>query len=110
MTLDEADQIIAELNIVFPSKKLLVEEVKRWEENLVPYEYLIVRSAIKRTEQTMSFWPSWADFIKEIKGAQSEYWASLPKIEIEEAPPLSPEENLKRIKELRSLLGGMFAR
>ena len=34
MTLDEADQIIAELNICFPSKKLLVEEVKRWEQNL----------------------------------------------------------------------------
>jgi hypothetical protein len=110
MTFDEADKIIAELNIVFPSKKLLVEEVKRWEDNLIPYEYEIAKMAVRSTENSMSFWPSWADFIKEIKRAQSEYWASMPKIEIDEAPPLSPEENLKRIKELRSLLGGMFAR
>lgn len=108
MTLDEADKIIAELNIVFPSKKLLVEEVKRWEENLLPYEYIVARSAIRKVEENYSYWPSWADFLREIKISQSEYWASLPRIEIEEAPPLSPEENLRRIKELRALMGGMF--
>lgn len=108
MTLDEADKIIAELNIVFPSKKLLVEEVKRWEENLVPYEYHVARNAVRKVEESLSRWPAWADFLKEIKVCQQEYWASIPKAEIEEAPPLSLEENLRRARELRSLMNGMY--
>lgn len=62
MTLDEADRIIAELNVVFPSKKLSVEEVLRWEENLVNYSYESARRAVKLIEQSNRFWPSWADF------------------------------------------------
>lgn len=62
MTLDEADKIIAELNICFPNKKLLVEEVVRWEENLVDYEYDDARRAVKQIENNCKFWPSWAEF------------------------------------------------
>lgn len=108
MTYDEADKIIAELNIVFPLKKLLVEEVKRWEENLLPYEYQIARNSVRRVEETMTRWPSWAEFFQELKICQAEYNRSLPKYEIEEAPPLSPEENLRRVKELRALMTSMF--
>jgi hypothetical protein len=108
MTFDEADKIIAELNIVFPSKKLLVEEVKRWEENLVPFDYNIARNAVRKVEENMSRWPAWADFLREIKVCQQEYWASVPKAELEEAPPLPLEENLRRVRELQSLMKGMF--
>lgn len=108
MTYDEADKIIAELNIVFPSKKLLVEEVKRWEDNLAPYDYLIARNAVKRAEESMTRWPSWAEFLQELKICVSEHNRSLPKYELDEAPPLSVEENLRRAKELRALMGSMF--
>lgn len=67
MTLDEADRIIAELNVVFPTKKLSVEEVVRWEENLLPFSLTSARQAIKAIEQTMSFWPSWADFLNTVR-------------------------------------------
>lgn len=62
MTLDEADAIIAELNICFPSKQLVVEEVKRWEQNLLPYTYEDAQKAVRRIEQSCKFWPSWAEF------------------------------------------------
>lgn len=62
MTLDEADAIIAELNICFPSKKLIVEEVKRWEGNLAEYHFDDAKEAVKKIEDTSRFWPSWAEF------------------------------------------------
>lgn len=62
MTLDEADAIIAELNLCFPSKQLVVEEVKRWEQNLLPYDYEDAKVAVKRIEDSSRFWPSWAEF------------------------------------------------
>lgn len=62
MTIDEADRIIAELNICFPNKNLLVEEVVRWEENLTQYEYEDARLAVKHIENTSRYWPSWAEF------------------------------------------------
>lgn len=62
MTLDEADRIIAELNICFPNKNLLVEEVKRWETNLEPYNFEDARLAVKTIEDNLKFWPTWADF------------------------------------------------
>lgn len=62
MTLDEADAIIAELNICFPSKQLLVEEVKRWEGNLEPFHFDDAKKAVKRIEENCKFWPSWAEF------------------------------------------------
>lgn len=62
MTLDEADQIIAELNLCFPSKQLLVEEVKRWEENLAPFSYEDAKKVVRHIENTCKFWPAWAEF------------------------------------------------
>lgn len=62
MTHDEADAIIAELNICFPSKQLIVEEVKRWEDNLSDFHFDDARRAVKHIENTCKFWPSWAEF------------------------------------------------
>lgn len=62
MTLDEADAIIAELNICFPSKQLIVEEVKRWELNLADFHYEDAKKAVRHIENTCRFWPSWAEF------------------------------------------------
>ena len=62
MTLDEADAIIAELNICFPSKQLVVEEVKRWESNLNNFNFDDARRAVKHIEENSKFWPSWAEF------------------------------------------------
>lgn len=62
MTVDEADAIIAELNICFPAKQLIVEEVKRWEGNLAEFHFDDARQAVKRIEESSRFWPSWAEF------------------------------------------------
>lgn len=62
MTLDEADTIIAELNICFPSRHLLVEEVKRWENNLCEFHFEDAKRAVKKIEDTLKFWPSWSEF------------------------------------------------
>lgn len=104
MTLDEADMIIAELNVVFPNKKLLVEEVRRWEGNLVNHDYEVAKIAIGKIEETMSKWPTWAEFLQEIKIAKRDRDIDKPKPELTEAPPLSREENLKKIQEIISLL------
>ncbi len=62
MTVDEADAIIAELNICFPAKQLIVEEVKRWEGNLAEFHFDDAKRAVKQIEETSRFWPSWAEF------------------------------------------------
>lgn len=62
MTPDQADAIIAELNICFPSKNLVVEEVRRWEQNLEKFHFEDARRAVKRIEDTSRFFPSWAEF------------------------------------------------
>jgi O-methyltransferase involved in polyketide biosynthesis len=62
MTPDQADAIIAELNICFPSKNLVVEEVRRWEQNLERFHFEDARAAVKRIEDTSRFFPSWAEF------------------------------------------------
>jgi len=104
MTLDEADRIIAELNVVFPSKKLSVEEVLRWEENLVNYSYESARRAVKLIEQNSKFWPTWADF-KDVVGPiySREVIANQP-LAIESANrPCTVEEtraHVARIKEM----------
>lgn len=72
MTLDEADAIIAELNICFPSKQLIVEEVKRWETNLAEYHFDDARKAVKRIEEHSRFWPSWAEFREAIQPLHKE--------------------------------------
>jgi len=48
MTIDEADAIIAELNLCFPTKQLIIEEVKRWERNLVEFYFDDAKKAVKK--------------------------------------------------------------
>jgi len=62
MTIDEADAIIAELNLCFPTKQLIIEEVKRWERNLVEFYFDDAKKAVKKIEENSRFWPSWAEF------------------------------------------------
>jgi O-methyltransferase involved in polyketide biosynthesis len=62
MTPDQADAIIAELNICFPAKNLVVEEVRRWEQNLEMFHFEDARRAVKKIEDTSRFFPSWAEF------------------------------------------------
>lgn len=67
MNIDEADAIIAELNLCFPHAKINKEVVKRWEQNLAPYDYNDARATVKTIEDTCEFWPSWAKFLAVIK-------------------------------------------
>lgn len=101
MTLDEADKIIAELNICFPNKNLLVEEVVRWEENLQPYDYEDARSAVKHIENTCKYWPSWAEFREAIHPLQQRRVRELQQTRRElEAPTEITEEMRLRSKEI----------
>lgn len=115
MTVDEADKIIAELSLVFPNKKLTVEEVYRWEENLLPYQYQTARDTVKRLERTLRFFPAWADFyeminpvhIREIQDANAK------RLELERAEqdePCSVEENLEQIRKIREKLAKGFSK
>ena len=104
MTLDEADQIIAELNIVFPTKKLTVEEVHRWEGNLEQFDFKIAREAIRSLEFTEHFWPSWAKFYEHYKTIYHNRTVETPMLQLE-APPMSEEDKrlcaieIEKIKE-----------
>jgi len=109
VNIDEADRIIAELNICFPNKNLLVEEVIRWEENLADYEYSDARRAIKRIEDTCKFWPAWAEFKEAIQPFKRERVEEMRRLESQSrelAMPTQTEEeyaNTKAIiKQLRS--------
>ncbi len=103
MTLDEADAIIAELNICFPSKQLLVEEVKRWEGNLKDFDYEDAKLTVKKIEDTSKFWPSWAEFREAIMPLHKHrIWFEKEKREQqlkELEKPRTPEE-VAQIKEI----------
>lgn len=96
MTLDEADAIIAELNICFPSKQLLVEEVKRWEGNLKDFDYEDAKITVKKIEDTSKFWPSWAEFREAIMPLHKHrLWVEKERREEEQRAlerPRTPEE------------------
>lgn len=96
MTHDEADAIIAELNICFPSKQLLVEEVKRWENNLSEFNFDDAKKAVKRIEDTCKFWPAWAEFREAILPLHKQrQWEEKEKREREQKAleaPRTPEE------------------
>lgn len=96
MTHDEADAIIAELNICFPSKQLIVEEVKRWENNLAQFHYDDAKRAVKRIEDTSRFWPSWAEFREAIMPMHKErQWIEKEKRERDQKAlekPRDPDE------------------
>ena len=109
MTLDEADAIIAELNICFPSKQLLVEEVKRWEGNLEGFHYEDAKLAVKKIEDTCRFWPSWSEFRSVIMPLhQHRLWVQKERREQEQRAlerPKTPEE----IAEINKIIQGIRA-
>lgn len=110
MTLDEADRIIAELNICFPNKNLLVEEVVRWEENLSDYEYEDARLAVKNIENNSRYWPSWAEFREAIMPYANERFRELERSR-RELPPLEiSEESRARSKEIIKQLQSRWTR
>jgi hypothetical protein len=113
MTLDEADKIIAELSLVFPNKKLTVEEVYRWEENLAPYPYATARETVKHLERSLRFFPVWADFYENIHPAHMRELreADMKRMELQRAQddePCSTEENLRQIAKIKQLLEKRF--
>lgn len=113
MNLDEADKIIAELSLVFPNKKLTVEEVYRWEENLQPYPYETARETVKHLERTLRFFPAWADFYENIHPVHMRQLreADMQRLQIAKAQddePCSQEENLRQIAKIKQLLEKRF--
>jgi len=113
MTIDEADAIIAELNICFPSKQLVVEEVKRWEANLNEFNFEDARRAVKHIEETSKFWPSWAEFRESILPLHKQrLWDQNDRKERElrALEPVLTEEDRERTKaiiaEIRAKLSG----
>jgi hypothetical protein len=100
MNIDEADRIIAELNICFPNKNLLVEEVIRWEENLSSYEYTDARAAIKVIENNCKYWPSWAEFREAIIPFTNERRRELSRAVTELPSAVISEEERQRSKEI----------
>jgi hypothetical protein len=103
---DEADRIVAELNIIFPSKKLLVEEVLRWEENLEPYSYESAKDAVRLIEKNSKYWPSWAEFrqIVEPIAKRRQIDENQLALQSRTEEPCTPEENIAHIKEIRRLM------
>jgi hypothetical protein len=109
MTPDQADAIIAELNICFPSKNLVVEEVRRWENNLLPFHFEDARKAVKKIEDHCKFFPSWAEFREAIHPLHDHrIWVEKERRENEqkalEKPPTEEDrqniaEIIKQIKE-----------
>jgi hypothetical protein len=113
MTLDEADKIIAELSLVFPNKKLTVEEVYRWEENLQPYPYETARETIRHLERTLRFFPVWADFYESIQPTHMRQLreADMERLQLAKAEgdePCSVEENLRQIALIKEKLAKRF--
>lgn len=106
MTPDEADRIVAELNIIFPSKKLIVEEVLRWEENLAPYSYETAKSAVRVVEMNSKYWPSWAEFRQVIDPIQRRHQIESNQLALQSGAeePCTPEENLAHIAEIRKIM------
>jgi hypothetical protein len=103
MTPDEADRIVAELNIIFPSKKLIVEEVLRWEENLSPYSFESAKSAIRAIEMNSKFWPSWAEFRQTIDPIERRRQIESNQLALQSGAeePCTREESLAFIAEIR---------
>lgn len=112
MTLDEADAIIAELNICFPSRQLLVEEVKRWENNLLEFHFEDGKKAVKRIEDKSRFWPSWAEFREAILPFHKDrVWIANDKKERELRElekPMTSEEKEKISALIKQVRQGLF--
>lgn len=107
MNIDQADAIIAELNICFPGKQLLVEEVKRWEANLEQFHYDDAKRAVKQIEDNSKFWPSWSEFREAIMPLHKErLWMEKERREREQrelTPARTPEETAR----IRDIIQGI---
>lgn len=113
MTLDEADKIIAELSIVFPQRKLVVEEVFRWEENLLPFQYADARETVRVIERSSSFFPTWADFYKTVSplAIRNRNNAPMPKLGVSPGDiACTPEENLEHIAKIKEIIKNLNRR
>ncbi len=112
MNIDQADAIIAELNICFPSRQLIVEEVRRWEDNLLPYNYEDAKMAVKRIEDTCRFWPSWAEFREAIMPFHRQRQAALEERQQDRIraleDPRTPEDE-ERIREIIQNIKNRFS-
>jgi esterase/lipase len=106
MTPDEADRIVAELNIIFPSKKLIVEEVLRWEENLSSYSYESGQAALKAIEMNSKYWPSWAEFRQVIDPIARRLQIESNQLALQSGAeePCTREENIAHIAEIRKIM------
>lgn len=112
MNLDQADAIIAELNICFPSRQLLVEEVKRWEDNLSEFYFEDAKKAVKRIEENSKFWPSWAEFREAILPLHKKrIWLENDQLErarLALEPVRTPEENAEIAKIIKQIKSGLL--
>lgn len=112
MNENEADRIIAELAICFPAKTLSVEEVNRWNENLLRFNYEDARATVKRIEETCKFWPTWAEFLEAVAPMmrEREYQKRLEQTSSRLAieAPEQTEEDYARTKELIKQLRSKF--
>lgn len=112
MNLDQADAIIAELNICFPSRQLLVEEVKRWEDNLSEFCFEDAKKAVKRIEENSKFWPSWAEFREAILPLHKKrIWLENDQSErarLALEPVRTPEENAEIAKIIKQIKSGLL--
>lgn len=98
----EAYKIVAELAICYPSKKMVVEEVRRWESNLREFDYLDAQKTVKNIENNSKFFPSWAEFREEILIIQKKRLENQRFLEIEaqsKEHPEQSEEDKERIKQ-----------
>ena len=112
MNLDQADAIIAELNICFPSRQLLVEEVKRWEDNLLQFHFDDAKKAVKRIEETSRFWPSWAEFREAgLPLHKNRIWLEddqKEKARLALEPARTPEETAEIAKIIKQIKNGLL--
>jgi hypothetical protein len=102
MSPTEAYKIVAELAICYPTKKMVVEEVRRWESNLRDFDYSDAQQAVKNIENNSKFFPSWAEFREEIVLIQKKRLEKQRFLEIEaqsKDQPEQSEEDKQKIRE-----------
>lgn len=103
MEKDQADYVLAQLSVVFSSKQLNVEEVRRWVGNLRPYDYDVAIEAVKRIEDSCKFWPSWAEFKEALQACRRAVQGRELPAPME--PQSTPEQAREWLGKMRETLG-----
>jgi len=103
MEKDQADYVLAQLAVVFSSKTLNVEEVRRWVKNLEPYDFDVAVEAVKRVEDSCKFWPSWAEFKEALLACRRA--VQVHELPAPEGPPASSETVRANLAKMRETLG-----